>query len=95
MAQCTWKKNVIYKTPQGNKRYELKCGSKFTIDIFEDKRQGFAGSNQVNVYVKEYGGWSLGTPKNFQKKKDANKFVSIAKKKLMKGEYGKQVAFPR
>jgi len=95
MEKCKWKKNVIYETPEGSKRYEYTCGKKFTIDVHEDKRQGFAGSNQVNVYIQKYGGWSLGTPKNLKSKVAVKKFISIAQKKLMKGEFGKQVPFPK
>ena len=89
----TWKKKIIHNV-KGNRRYEL-TNSKYTIDVQIGRQQGFAGSNQVNVYSSAYGGWILDTPKNFSTIAKTNQFIKFAKDKLDKGEEGKKVPFPR
>lgn len=92
-----WKKTIIHKWENGEVgRYEYtKYG--FTIDVNTSKKseQGYPGSNQVNVFRKGYGGYILGTPKNFRSVSDAERFVSFAKKELVSGKFGKQVSFTK
>ena len=90
-----WNKNIILQDNGEVRDYEL-VSPKHTIRISmeKDKNQGFAGSNQVNVFTNDYGGWILDTPKTFRTKKEVYDFVSKAKEKLEKGQYGRMVAFP-
>ena len=92
-TKCNWEKRIIHNF-EAFKRYEIVCDKKYTIDVSMFKEQGFLGSNQVNVFRGDYGGWILNTPKSFSTKKEVNDFIKSAKKKLEKGEYGKQVPFP-
>lgn len=88
VGKMIWKKTKISEG-----RYEHTLNG-FTIDVLSFSKQGFAGSNQVNIFMPKYGGWILGTPKNFKTKKEVSNFVSRSKKKIEKGDYGKRVAFP-
>jgi len=95
---CNWKKKVNYTIGKhGFSDYEYfskKCGG-VVIRVSEDKEQGHPGSNKVSVLGGDkYGGWILNTPKAFSNKKDVKKFVSNAKQKIEKGDYGKKVPFP-
>lgn len=88
---------VVFKENygQGGGRYTLeKEGSQIDVSYSRHNQQGFAGSNQVNVFVGGYGGWSLGTPRNFRTVQEVNRFVAYAKRELSKKKYGRQVAFP-
>jgi hypothetical protein len=95
MTKCKWKKQVNYsiKDTKNFDDYEYNCGKEFHIRISSDRQQGFAGSNKVIVFRKGYGGWILNTPKSFATIKETKKFVEEAKKKLEKGDYGRQVPF--
>ena len=91
-----WKKNIITQYENGDvMRYEW-VNNKYTVDVSmnQNKDQGYPGSNQVNIYRNDFGGWILGTPRNFETKKQASNFVLYAKKKLDRGETGEEVAFP-
>ena len=92
MVLKDWKKKVVYNL-NGNKRYEYTKGE-FTIDIREDRKQGYPGSNMVNVYGGAfYGGNLLGTPKTFSTKTQVNKFVRFAMKEINNKRYGKKTPF--
>jgi len=93
MALKDWKRNVVEESG-GYSRYEFVMGD-FTIDVDVGGEQGFPASNQVNVFGgRQWGGWLLGTPKNFRSKKEVDAFVSFAMKELEAGRLGKKVAFP-
>ena len=88
-----WKTKIIYSHPKV-KRYEITNGI-YTIDVNSSKPQGFAGSNMVNIFSKNYGGHILGTPKMFKTKTQVVAFVKKAKASLNKGITGKKVPFRR
>lgn len=94
MTSCKWIKKTVYKTPAGSRRYELTCKNRFSIDVSEDRQQGYPGSNMVRVFRNNYGGWILNTPRSFSNKSLTKKFIEQSKKKLEKGEFGKEVPFP-
>lgn len=88
----TWKRKQIFK--QGKmERYEYQQG-KYTIDISIGSIQGYPASNHVQVLGgRNWGGFLLGTPKNFRTKAQVNKFVKFAKKELNAGRLGKKIPF--
>lgn len=78
----------------GNVAQKVIKHKNITIDVSYGLTQGFPGSNQVTVYgLKGYGGYLLGTPKNFSTTQQADAFVKQAKSMLNKKQYGKKVAF--
>ena len=87
-----WTKKIVYNTTIG-KRYQWKTDG-FTIDVDIDKKnQGFPGSNQVNIFMVNYGGWILGTPKSFKTIGEVETFVNNSKQRIQKGDYGKRVPY--
>lgn len=91
-----WGKKINYTLEKnGFDDYEYKNPDGVTIRISSDKKQGFPGSNQVVVLGgNTYGGWLLGTPKNFKTKSEAIKFANKSMKMINKGDYGKKIPFP-
>lgn len=88
-----WRKRLIYNLG-GIRRYEY-INDSYTIDVTNGKTQGYAGSNQVNVFSEKYGGWLLGTPLSFKTKAQADGFAKRAMIKLNRGDEGHKVSFPR
>lgn len=88
-----WQKRYIYNDPS-SARYEWVDGT-YTIDVsmMGQKYQGLPASNQVNVFGNMYGGYLLGTPRNFRTIKQAEAFVAVAKRQLAVGKLGHKVPF--
>jgi len=88
---------ILYRWPDGRPaQKEIKLSNGVTIDLMIGAKQGYAASNQVAIYgLKGYGGYILGTPKNFPTKLKAEAFVRLAIEKIKNKEFGKRVAFRR
>ena len=87
----TWKKKIVDNI-SGYVRYDLRKG-KYLIDVSLGRRQGYPGSNHVNVFSDDYGGYLLETPRAFPTKTKVNTFIKEAKKRLANGDEGKKVPF--
>lgn len=95
--ESKWVKKEIdnFWAQGGHIRYE-EVKEPYTIDVnlSREQDQFKAASNQVNVFSKKYGGWLLGTPKNFPTIMETVNWVAHAKRMLDKGKEGKKVPFP-
>lgn len=88
-----WNKRTFNVLDSGYKDVEY-SNDIYTISVSYGAKQGYPGSNQVNIFKKNYGGWLMDTPKNFSNKKQTNNFVNYAKKRLAEGKEGYKVPFP-
>lgn len=85
---------ILYKWPDGSIARKEIIHKGITIDVSYGTTQGLPGFSQVSIYgLKNYGGYLLGTPKNFSTKQQADSFVKKAKILLNKKQYGKKVGF--